>query len=84
MRTTIMLDPDADAAVRQLMRERGLTFEQAVNEAIRRGTSSRRRPPPFRTRSHPMGRPFVPLEGALRQAAHLEDEEVIRKLAQRT
>jgi hypothetical protein len=83
MRTTITLDPDADAAVRQLMRERGLTFKQAVNEAIRQGTSTRRRPASFRTRSFPMGRAVVPLEGALRLAAHLEDEELIRKLAQR-
>jgi hypothetical protein len=83
MRTTITLDPDTDAAVRQLMRQRGLTFKQAVNEAIRQGTSPKRRPASFRTRSFPMGRPVVPIDGALRLAAHLEDEEVIRKLAQR-
>jgi hypothetical protein len=83
VRTTITLDPDTDAAVRHLMRERGLTFKQAVNEAIRQGTSARRRPTAFRTRSFPMGQPVVPIDGALRLAAHLEDEEVIRKLAQR-
>jgi hypothetical protein len=83
MRTTITLDPDTDAAIRHLMRERGLTFKQAVNEAIRQGTSARRRPASFRTRTFPMGRPIVPLDGALRLAAQLEDEEVIRKLALR-
>ena len=33
MRTTITLDPDTDEAVRRLMRDRGLSFKQAVNEA---------------------------------------------------
>ncbi|HEX6420588.1 MAG TPA: hypothetical protein VFZ77_18955 [Acidimicrobiales bacterium] len=37
MRTTITLEPDAEALVKRAMRERGLSFEQAVNLAIRRG-----------------------------------------------
>lgn len=83
MRTTITLDADADAAIRRLMRERGLTFRQAVNEAIRAGTSPRPRAPVFRTPTFCMGRPAVPIDKALRLAAELEDEEIIRKLAQR-
>lgn len=83
MRTTITLDPDADAAIRRLMRERGLTFRQAVNEAIRVGTSPRPKTPAFRTPTFRMGRPAVPIDKALRLAAELEDEEIIRKLAQR-
>jgi hypothetical protein len=84
MRTTVTLEPEADAIVRRLMRERGLTFKQAVNEAIRAGG---RRPPasrtPFRTPTHRMGIPAVPIEKALRLAAELEDEELQRKLAAR-
>ena len=37
MRTTITLDPDTRLLVEQAMRERGLTFKQAVNAAIREG-----------------------------------------------
>jgi hypothetical protein len=83
MRTTVTLDPDADAAVRRLMRERGMTFKQALNEAIRRGTGPQRDALPFRTTAHAMGEPVLPIEKALRLAAQLEDEEIVRKLAQR-
>jgi hypothetical protein len=83
MRTTITLEPDTDAIVRRLMRERGLTLKQAVNEAIRAGvaTSGRRRR--FRTRAFDMGRPALPVDKALRLAGELEDEELIRRLAAR-
>ena len=80
MRTTVTLEPDTDASVRRLMRERGLTFKQAVNEAIRAGTSQPRRRP-FRVPTYNMGVPLVPLDKALQLAGELEDEELIRKLA---
>ena len=81
MRTTITLDPDTDAAVRRLMRERGLTFKAAVNAAIRAGTGARRRN--FRTPTANLGPPRIPLDHAFRLAAELDDEEIIRKLAAR-
>lgn len=81
MRTTITLDPDTDAAVRRLMRERGLTFKQAVNAAIRAGTGARRRR--FRTPTANLGPPRLPLDHALRLAADLEDQELTRKIAAR-
>jgi hypothetical protein len=83
MRTTVTLDPDVDAIVRRLMRERRLTFKQALNEAVRAGTRASGRRRAFRTRSFDMGVPSVPLDKALRLAADLEDEELIRKLALR-
>lgn len=83
MRTTITLEPDADAMVRRLMRERGLTFKQAVNEAIRAGGSTGAPGAEVRTQTFDMGRPAVPVDKALRLAADLEDEELIRKLAAR-
>jgi hypothetical protein len=83
MRTTVTLDPDNDTAVRRLMRERGLTFKQAVNEAIRQGISARSSGPAFRTKTFSMGPPRAPIDKALRLAAELEDEEIIRKLAVR-
>jgi len=81
VRTTITLDPDTDAAVRRLMRERGYTFKQAVNAAIRAGTGTRRRK--FRTPTANLGPARVPVDHALRLASELEDEELVRKLAAR-
>lgn len=83
MRTTVTLDPDVRALVEKLMRERGLTFKQAINEAIRAALAGPDQRRPFRTRTYDMGEPLIPLEKALRLAAELEDEETIRKLAVR-
>jgi hypothetical protein len=85
MRTTITLDPDVEALVRKAMRERGLSFKQAVNEAIRAGLAAPRSDlPAAGTRTFRMGfNPVIPLDKALRLAAHLEDEELTRKLAAR-
>lgn len=84
MRTTITLDPDVEALVRKAMRERGLSFKQAVNEAIRAGLAPRSEQPTTGTRTFRMGfNPMIPLDKALRLAGDLEDEELIRKLAAR-
>jgi hypothetical protein len=84
MRTTITLDPDVEALVRKEMRERGLSFKQAVNEAIRAGLAPRSDLPAVGTRTFRMGfNPVIPLDKALRLAAELEDEELSRKLAAR-
>lgn len=80
MRTTVTLEADAEAAIRRLMRERGLTFKQAVNEAIRAGAGPSRRTR-FRTPTFNMGPPLVDLTKALRLAGELEDDEIVRKLA---
>jgi hypothetical protein len=83
MRTTITLDPDVEALIRKAMRERGLSFKQAVNEAIRAGLAPRSEQPTG-TRTFRMGfDPRIPLGKALRLAGELEDEELIRKLAAR-
>jgi len=83
MRTTVTLDTDIDAAVRRLMRERGLTFKQAVNEAMRQGLAPGPGLGAFRTTTYAMGRPAAPIDKAMRLAAGLEDEEIVRKLALR-
>ena len=41
MRTTITLDPDTRLLIERAMRERGLSFKDAVNEAIRVGLAPR-------------------------------------------
>jgi hypothetical protein len=83
VRTTVTLDPDTDAIVRRYMRERGLSFKQALNEAIRAGVSRRASRRTFKTTTADMGPPRIPFDKALRLAADLEDEELIRKLASR-
>lgn len=84
MRTTITLDPDVEALLRRAMARRGLSFKAAVNEAIRMGlgrTPARRSE---RTRTFRMGfEPAIPWDKALRLAADLEDEELIRRLVSR-
>lgn len=82
-RTTVTLDPDVEAIVRRVMRERRLTFKQAVNEAIRAGHRG-----PVQTASPtPVFHMGAVSEGLIDKAIHiagqLEDDEVARKLAAR-
>jgi hypothetical protein len=82
MRTTVTLDPDVEALLRRAMRERQLSFKEALNQAVRSGLTARAPSSAFRTPTFRMGfEPTVPLDKALRLAAELEDEELVRKLA---
>ncbi|MGI8661159.1 MAG: antitoxin [Thermoleophilaceae bacterium] len=82
MRTTVTLEADTEALLKRLMRERDLSFKQAINEAVRRGlTSPQGERERFRTRTYDMGvKPGVNLDKALRLAGELEDAEIVRKL----
>lgn len=80
MRTTITLEADVAALVRKLMADRGLSFKEAVNTAIRVGLAPSDRDQ-ARTPTFSMGPPAVPLDHALRVAAELEDAELQRKLS---
>ncbi len=81
MRTTITLDADTEALVRRDMRERGVPFKVAVNDAIRAGLASARGADrPFRTAAVDMGTPTVNLDRALQLAADLEDDEALRRM----
>lgn len=75
--------PDSDAIIRRLMRERGMSFKDAVNCAIRNGASLSAGRTAFRTPTFAMGSPAIPIDKALRLAAELEDEALIRRLAER-
>ena len=81
MRTTITLEPDVEELVKGLMRERSLSFKEAVNEAIRAGLRTKPPRAAFRTPAHALGQPIVPLTKALQVAAELEDDELVRKMA---
>ena len=82
MRTTVTLDPDTRLLVERAMRERGLSFKDAVNEAIRAGLG------PADARGHryttprDLGPPRVDITNALGLAGELEDETLARRLAE--
>jgi hypothetical protein len=80
MRTTVTLDPDVEAKLRAVMRERGISFKAAINDAIRVGLSepSPRRKP-FKMKTAPLGARFN-IDKALTIAGEMEDEEIIRKM----
>lgn len=79
MRTTVTLDPDCEQIVRRLMRERGLTFKEAINQAIRTGSASPSALA-FRTQTADLGESAVNLDRALQLAGDLEDDELVRKM----
>ncbi len=81
MRTTITLTPEAETLVRRSMRERGLSFKAAVNEAIVTGLTTGQVRQSVTTPTFDLGQTKVPLEQALRLAGELEDEELLRKRA---
>ena len=86
MRTTVTLDPDVEAIIRTVMRVRGLSVKEALNDAIRAGLSlgTARTPRKYRLKTYRMGfKPELPLDKALRIAAAIEDEEIARKLSLR-
>ncbi len=84
MRTTVTLDPDVAAKLKQAARDRGISFKEALNASVRRGFERGeakprpyRLPPPQRLEA----RPGVNLDKALQLAGEMEDAEIIRKLS---
>ena len=82
MRTTVTLDEDVAAKLRQVSRERGVSFKAALNGAIRLGLSTGAPPSKrFSVQSKPLGiRPGVNIDKALGLADEVEDAEILRKL----
>lgn len=81
VRTTVTLDSDTEALLRERMQARGISFKEALNDAIREGLA----PPravgtPFRTETADLGLPAVNLDRALVLAGELEDEELVRRM----
>jgi len=86
MRTTVTLDPDVEKMLQNAIRERGVSFKQALNEAIRAGLTRGRRPRTARfvQKSYHLGpSPDFRWDKALAMADAIEDEEITRKLALR-
>ena len=86
MRTTVTLDPDVERLLRRAIRQRGVTFKEALNEALRRGLVGGEPSPSRRfvqkTFSIGGGKEFR-WDKALALADAIEDEEISRKLALR-
>lgn len=82
MRTTVTLDPDLVAKLRRIAQERGVSFKEALNTALRAGLGEQAGPArPYRVRARRLGlRPGIDLDRALRLAAALEDEETLREI----
>jgi len=81
MRTTVTLDPDVAAKLREAARERDVSFKVALNDAVRAGLRTAGEARPYRVPSRRLGaRPGVDLDRALSLAGQLEDAETLRKL----
>jgi hypothetical protein len=86
MRTTVTLDSDVERLIRDAMKERAISFKEALNEAARIGLSGRprRRANKFTQKSFRMGEAQeFRWDKALAVADAIEDEELTRKLALR-
>ena len=75
------LDPDVEARLREVARERGVSFKEALNSAIRAGLMAARGQREYHTPSRSLGlRAEVNLDKALQLAADFEDAEIVHEL----
>jgi hypothetical protein len=86
VRTTVTLDPDTERVIRGVMRERGVSFKQALNDVIRAGLAPTKRNGTrrFTQKTYSLGaEQNFRWDKALAAAEAIEDEELSRKLALR-
>ena len=84
MRTTVTLDPDVEQLLRVTMKERGVSFKEALNQAIRAGASKERKARRFTQQTFAMGaEQHFRWDKALAAADAMEDEELVRRLSLR-
>lgn len=84
MRTTVTLDRDTESLIRKAMRERGISFKQALNDAIRAGLTAgtRNTKRRFVQKSFSLGaEQYFRWDKALATAEAMQDEESSRKLS---
>lgn len=82
MRTTVTLDPDTRLLVERAMRERGVTFKEALNAGVRAGLGAPEAGPRTYTLARELGPARVDLTKALGLAAALEDDALAGRLAE--
>jgi hypothetical protein len=86
MRTTVTLDADVERALKDVMRERTISFKQALNDALRLGLrgNEAKRAHKFTQKTFRMGEgQDFRWDKALAVADAIEDEELNRKLVLR-
>jgi hypothetical protein len=85
VRTTLTLEPDVAARLRQELRRSGKGLKVLVNEALRLGlglSGKPVRPPRFEVRPHAFGfKPGVDLDRMNQLVDELDADETARKLA---
>ena len=81
MRTTVTLDPDVEQLLKRAMSDRGLSFKEAINAAVRAGLAPPRKAGTASFPTHDMGDAVVDITKALRLAGELEDQELASRLA---
>lgn len=81
MRTTVTLEPDVAARLKERAREQGLSFKEVLDRTLRDGLGGVTERTPFVQRTASLGlRPGIDLDRAGRLADELEDTERARKL----
>jgi hypothetical protein len=86
VRTTVTLDPDVERLIRNSMKERGISFKEALNQAARAGLLEKSRPRKrkFVQKTFHLGETQnFRWDKALATAEAIEDEELSRKLVLR-
>jgi len=84
MRTTVRIDDDLLAQLKERARAEGVSLAELVNRLLRAGVERKRpRRRTVRIRPADMGAPRIDLDRALHVAAELEEEEILRKMALR-
>ena len=86
VRTTVTLDPDVAAKLKEEARRHGTSFKEALNTSVRRGLGAGATGvgEAYRVRPRRLdARPGASLDRALALAGELEDAETLRRLALR-
>jgi len=88
MRTTLTIDDELAATLKESSRRSGKPFKQLLNETLRAGLQAQQAPPrpkQYRIRPKALGGvvPGLDLDKALRLADALEDEAIARELEAR-
>jgi hypothetical protein len=86
MRTTVTLDPDVERLIKDAMRERSMSFKEALNQAARDGLRVKisKTAKKFVQKTYPLGEAKgFRWEKALAISDAIEDEELARKLSLR-
>lgn len=79
MRTTVTLDDDTVQLLDRRRRERNISFNQALNEAVRAGLRAPSAAP-FRTGSVSLGVATIDLDRALPLVGELDENDRLRRL----